>query len=211
MSVDLFKSVDDTSLHMPLSMLSVTNTPVESGEGSIFMIPPSKRSQSSIIFGRVQPRKYAVTDSGSNSEPSQFSPYAWLTHHMMRKMGYNLQRGNGLNLGRGRHGLLWTFVPKGKPANYYDKTRRGLRYVSPPSPLPTKEDKSFPSYSSTSSEWELDVSVGVLFKDLFVNMTLNRSIEAWRGYWNIWGWAMGSSTQSPVGKVIWTTWTAHWG
>jgi len=54
-SVDLFKSVDDTSLYIPLSMISVTSTPVESGEGFVFMIPPSKRSQSLIIFCRVQP------------------------------------------------------------------------------------------------------------------------------------------------------------
>jgi len=26
-------------------------------------------------------------------------------------------------------------VPKGKPANYYDKTHRGLGYVIPPTPL----------------------------------------------------------------------------
>jgi len=43
-SVDLFKSADDTSLHMPLSMLSVTSTPIENGEGSVFVVPPSKRN-----------------------------------------------------------------------------------------------------------------------------------------------------------------------
>jgi len=36
MSVDVFKSVDNSSLHMPLSMLSMTSTLVENGEGSIF-------------------------------------------------------------------------------------------------------------------------------------------------------------------------------
>jgi len=44
-SVDLFKSVGNSSLHMPLPVLSMTSTPVESGEGSVFVIPPSKRSQ----------------------------------------------------------------------------------------------------------------------------------------------------------------------
>jgi len=48
-------SVHDTSLHMHLSMISVISTPVKSGEGSVFVIPPSKRSQSPIVFGRVQP------------------------------------------------------------------------------------------------------------------------------------------------------------
>jgi len=41
-SVDLFKSVNNSSLHMPLAMLSMTSTPIERGEGSVFVIPPSK-------------------------------------------------------------------------------------------------------------------------------------------------------------------------
>jgi len=62
-------SVDNTSLHMPLSMISVTSMPVESGEGSVFVIPPSKRSQLPIVFDRLQPQMSAVTDSSSDSEP----------------------------------------------------------------------------------------------------------------------------------------------
>jgi len=54
-SVDLFKSADDTSLHMPLSMLSMTSTPVENSEGFVFVVPPSKKNQSLKVFGRVQP------------------------------------------------------------------------------------------------------------------------------------------------------------
>jgi len=53
-SVELFESVDNSSLHMPLPVLSTTSTPVECGEGSVFMIPPSKRSQSLIVFGSAQ-------------------------------------------------------------------------------------------------------------------------------------------------------------
>ena len=63
------ETVDDTFLHMPLSMISVTSMPVDSGESPVFMIPPSKRSQSPVVFGRVQPRMFVVTDSSSNSEP----------------------------------------------------------------------------------------------------------------------------------------------
>ena len=51
-SVDLLKSVDKSSLHMPLPVLIMTSTPVKSREGSIFVIPPSKRSQSLIIISR---------------------------------------------------------------------------------------------------------------------------------------------------------------
>jgi len=113
----------------------------------------------------------AVIDLGSDSEPSQIFHYARSVHHMMRKIGYNLQHGNSLNLGRGRRGLLRAFVLKGKPINYYYKIRRGLGYVTPPVPSQSEEEESLPSYFSISSEWESDVSVGVLFKNLSVNMT----------------------------------------
>ena len=71
-SVDLFKSINNSSLHMPLPVRSMTSTTVESGEGSVFMIPPSKRSQSLKVFGRSQLRMSAVTDSSSDSEFPQF-------------------------------------------------------------------------------------------------------------------------------------------
>jgi len=82
-----------------------------------------------------------------------------------------------LNFGRGRRGLLRTFVPKGKPADYYDKTRKGLGYITPPAQSQSEGDESFPSHSSSSSEWESDVSVGVVNKKLFVNMTSINQLE----------------------------------
>jgi len=128
-SVDLLKSVDKSFLHMPLPVLIMTSTPVESKEGSVFMIPPSKRSQSLIIIGRDQLRMSVVTDSSSDLEPPQLFHYGRSTHLMMQKMGYNLQHGKGLNFEKGQRGLLQNFVPKGKTTNYYDKTHRGLRML----------------------------------------------------------------------------------
>ena len=96
---------------------------------------------------------------------------------MMRKMGYNLQRGKGLNFRKGRRGLLQTFVPKGKPTNYYDKICKELGYVTPPTLLQSEDGESLPSHSATSSEWESDVSMGMLFKNLFVNMTSIDQLE----------------------------------
>ena len=52
-SVNLFISIDNTSLHMPLSMLSMISMPIENDGGSVFVISPFKRSQSPIVFGRV--------------------------------------------------------------------------------------------------------------------------------------------------------------
>ena len=94
-------------------------------------------------------------------------------------MGYSLQRGNGLNFKKGRHDFLHNSVPKGIPVNYYDKTRRGLGYVTPPSftSVQPKDNKPIPSRSASSSEWDSDVSVGTMFENLFVNMTLSNHLE----------------------------------
>ena len=40
---------------------------------------------------------------------------------MMKKMGYNLKHGKGLNFGKGRRSLLHNFVPRGKPFLLYVK------------------------------------------------------------------------------------------
>ena len=94
-------------------------------------------------------------------------------------MGYSLQRRKGLNFEKGRRGFLCNFVPRGKPTNYYDNTRRGLGYVTPtpPATVQSKDDKSIPSHSASSSEWDLDVSMGTLFKELTVNMTSGSQLE----------------------------------
>jgi len=70
-------------------------------------------------------------------------------------------------------------VPKGKLANYYDKTRRGLGYVTPPPPtmVQSKDNNPIPSRSASSSEWESDISVGTIFKNLTVNMTSSSQSE----------------------------------
>jgi len=93
--------------------------------GSVLVVPPSKKGQSPIIFGRTQLQRSMATDSSSDSENPQFFHYARSAQHMMRKMRYSLQYGNGLNFEKGRRGFLRNFVPKGKPANYFDKTHRG--------------------------------------------------------------------------------------
>ena len=94
-------------------------------------------------------------------------------------MRYSLQHGNDLNFKKGRRGFLCNFVPKGKPANYYDKTRRGWGYITPPSStlFRSKDNKPISSRSASSSEWESDVRVGTMFENLTVNMTLSNQLE----------------------------------
>ena len=75
--------------------------------------------------------------------------------------------------------MMRDFVPKGKPANYYDSTRRGLGYVTPTSSatVQAKDHEPIPSHSASSSEWDSDVSVGMMFENLTVNMTSSSQLE----------------------------------
>jgi len=178
-SVGLFESIMDSSLHMPLHKPSASSTPMESIEGAVLVIPPFKEGQSPIIFGKAQPRGSAAADSSSDSDTPQFFHYARPARHIMKKMGYNLKHGEGLNFKKGRRSLLRNFVPKGKPVNYYDNTRRGLRYVTPTSPstVQLKDDEPIPSHSASSSEWASDVSMRMMFENLTVNMTSSSQLE----------------------------------
>ena len=72
-SVELLESVVTSSLHIPVHKPSMTSTSVECMEGSVFVIPLSKRSQSPIIFGKAQLQRSTITDSSSDSEPRKFS------------------------------------------------------------------------------------------------------------------------------------------
>ena len=97
----------------------------------------------------------------------------------MKRMGYDLKHGKGLNFGKGKRSLLRNFVPKGKPVNYYDSTRRGLGYVTPTSSATVqfKDDELIPSHSASSSDWDSDVSIGGMFENLTVNMTSSSQLE----------------------------------
>ena len=152
---------------------------MESVEGAVLVILPSKKGQSPIIFGKAKPRGSTAADSSSDSDTPHIFHYARPAHHTMRKIGYNLKHGEGLNFKKGRHSLLRNFVPKGKPANYYDNTRRGLGYVTPTSlaTVQLKDDEPIPSHSVSSSEWDSDVSVGGMFENLTVNMTSSSQLE----------------------------------
>jgi len=97
---------------------------------------------------------------------------------MIKEMGYDLRWGEGLNFGRGRSIPLQLFIPKEKPANYYDQTRRGLAYTTPSVQSDLESEKSLPSHSSYSSGWESDVSMGIAFKKLFVNMASTSHVES---------------------------------
>jgi len=51
---DVFKSIDISSLYMPLPISEIACMHIEDNEGHVFIVPPSKRDQSPIVFGRGQ-------------------------------------------------------------------------------------------------------------------------------------------------------------
>jgi len=96
-------------------------------------------------------------------------------------MGYSLQRenGNGLNFGKRRRDFLRNFMRKGKLADYYEKTRKGLGYVTPPpsTSVRSKDDRPIPSRSASTSKWESDVSLVTMFENLTINITSSTQFE----------------------------------
>ena len=95
----------------------------------------------------------------------------------MENMGYDLTSGSGLNFSKGRRTQL-SFVPKGKAPDYYHRTRRGLGYVSNPIPSVSESEESlYHDYSSGTSSWDSDVSIGNLFGELSVYMVSASQLE----------------------------------
>ena len=118
---------------------------IEDNEGSVFIVPPTKRDQSPIILGRSQTQVTTSRESVDGLEPLQFFHYARLAYSMMKIIGYSLNRGDGLNFGTGRHIPLQPFVLEENPTNYYDRTSKGLGYVTPPPQSESESDESLPS------------------------------------------------------------------
>ena len=147
---NVFKSIDISFLHVPLPISEMACMHKEDSEESVFIVPPSKRDQSPIVFDRGQTQATILRESDDDLEPP-YSYNSFITRISTphdEKMRYNLNRGDGLNFGKRWRIPLQPFVPEGKPSSYYDRTRRGLGYVTP-SPRPKLEsDESLPSQSS---------------------------------------------------------------
>ena len=72
--------------------------------------------------------------------------------------------------------MAWILKRDGA-SNYYDQTNKGLGYVTPPARSELDTDESLSSHSSNLSDWESDVSVGLVFKNLFANMASISQVE----------------------------------
>ena len=141
-----------TSYHMPIPSSMKACAYVEDSHGATFIVPPTKKNQLPITFGRVQTRIYIPGNSEEELPPPQFYHYSRTSRKIMERMGYNLRQGDDLNFGKGHRIPLQPFVPKGKPQNYYDRTCRRLGYVTPPEQSkPEDESLSITQPQSSSS------------------------------------------------------------
>ena len=86
----ILKSIDINSLYMPLAISEMVCMHIKDNEGSVVIVPPSKRDQSLTIFGRGQDRAMTPRESDDNLEPPQFFHYMWSARRMMKGIGYSL-------------------------------------------------------------------------------------------------------------------------
>jgi len=99
-------------------------------------------------------------------------------YKIMESIGYDLINGPGLNFDKGRRTLFRPFIPKGKTPDYYHRTHMGLGYVSTLIPSASEfEESLYHNYSSGTSSWESDVSIGNIFRELSVNMVSTSHLE----------------------------------
>lgn len=73
----------------------------------------------------------------------------------------------GLYIGKGRRSLLRSFIPEGKELDYYYKTSRGFEYVTTFNP---SDIEDMICQNTENSDWDLDISLGILSKELTANM-----------------------------------------
>ena len=132
------------------------------------MVPARRKDQKSILFGIVEVRSMTRESSKNDNEFPQFSHYE--SNQNDGEHGVRPNKGPGLNFGKGRRTLLWSFVPKGKTPDW------GLGYVSTPIPSASEESLCH-DYSSVTSSWESDVSVSNIFREFSVNIVSASHLE----------------------------------
>lgn len=95
------------------------------------LVVQARKNRSSTIFGRSSPKsKLSFSDSGEESDSPQFDYYEPKFRKVMKLMGYNFTKGEGLCFNQGRRTSLQPCIPEGKNLDYCSETRRDLGYVS---------------------------------------------------------------------------------
>lgn len=91
---------------------------------------------------------------------------------MMKRLEYDFKSKPRLNFRKRRRTIPLAKVPKGKHVDYYNKTKRGLGYVTLISSEyePEFVESFFKDHSFDNFSWDFDTSVGTLFTSRSVNM-----------------------------------------
>src|SRR4051812_47632347 len=167
-------------LHVPVMSSLMTDKPVEDIRGAFFEVPPRRKNQKPLYFGRCGGNAWQHVSQEYETYMPKFSRYHPKAQRMMQRWGYDFEEKPGLNYGKGVRALPLPFVPEGKEANYYQEAKRGLGYTSPPLRLshgPICFEIVSRDYSSSTSSWESDVSIGGLFEGLSINMVSASPLE----------------------------------
>src|SRR3954465_13422333 len=142
--------------------------------------PLDERAKNLFTSGDVATTLGNISPKSMKHMSPEFSKYHPIAQRIMQRWGYDLEEKLGLNYGKGVRALPLPFVPEGKEANYYQEAKRGLGYTSPPLRLshgPTSFRIVSRDYSSSTSSWESDVSIGNLFEGLSINMVSASPLE----------------------------------
>lgn len=119
-----------------------------------------------VLFGKFEAEVKVIEPSEAEEEPLDFyQPYSKVVY-IMKNIGYNFKD----KLWQGSSNSLPSAL-KGKSIDYYEKTKRGLGYVSNSFSLASKFDDSIcHNHSCSTLSGDSDYGIGVLFKGLMVNM-----------------------------------------
>jgi len=95
---DLFNT---GTFHLPILTSMETCLSIEDERKAIYIIPSRGKDQSPIIFGKARQKYPTVLESDKDSDAPQFHHYNPNGVHIMKKMGYDVQKGQGLNFDKG--------------------------------------------------------------------------------------------------------------
>ena len=89
-----------SSLHVPIKSSFMTDERKGDAHGTFFKVPARRKGQKPILFGRIEPKPVIFESSGGDSDSLQFFQYGSKSHHMMKRMGYDLTKKSDLNFGK---------------------------------------------------------------------------------------------------------------
>lgn len=140
-------------------------------EGSFFKVLIHRKAQKPILFGTFKTDVKVLEPSENEESLNFYKP------NSKKNMGYNFKKKLSLNFGKRVRTKPFPSARKGKPIDYYHKTKRGLGYVSDPLISASRSDESiYHNHSSNTLSWDSN-NVGEIFRGLLINMVSVSHLE----------------------------------